>query len=187
MVIKEASYSIEVGKNNPYIKPIACIIAGVALALPLIFVLLLWYDILQISPRGVVIAISMYAGLLMIGIVVSLTAPTFIGAAKAVTLTGKIVDFIGWRSFVFCAIRLILGQKGCQVHLKFRGFLFGRNDKNEIQFAFLTRFRIISNTSVHGITDFVCISDGKKRSEAALRAFQIYRKIARNSILHSGT
>ncbi|MBR6199136.1 MAG: hypothetical protein IKQ61_02600 [Spirochaetales bacterium] len=93
MVIKEASYSIEVGKNNPYVKPIACIIAGVALALPLIFVLLLWYDILQISPRGVVIAISMYAGLLTIGIIVSMTVPTFIGAAKAVTLTGKIVDF----------------------------------------------------------------------------------------------
>ena len=93
MVIKEASYSIEIGKNNPYVKPIACIIAGIALALPLIFVLLLWYDILQISPRGVVIAISMYAGLLTIGIIVSMTVPTFIGAAKAVTLTGKIVDF----------------------------------------------------------------------------------------------
>ncbi|MBR6062097.1 MAG: hypothetical protein IKP67_08470 [Spirochaetales bacterium] len=93
MVIKEASYSIEVGKNNPYVKPIACIIAGVALALPLIFVLLLRYGILQISPRGVVIAISMYAGLLTIGIIVSMTAPTFIGAATAVTLTGKIVDF----------------------------------------------------------------------------------------------
>ena len=39
MVIKEASYSIEVGKNNPHVKPVACIIAGVALALPMIFVL----------------------------------------------------------------------------------------------------------------------------------------------------
>ena len=93
MVIKEASYSIEVGRNNPYVKGIACIIAGVALALPLIFVMCLRYGILQMSARGVVIAISMYSGLLMIGIVVSLTAPTFIGATKAVTLTGKIKDF----------------------------------------------------------------------------------------------
>ncbi|MBP5706223.1 MAG: hypothetical protein J6W76_02980 [Spirochaetales bacterium] len=93
MVTHEASYYIQVGKDNPYVVPIACIIAGVALALPLIFVLCLKYELICMSPKGVIITISMYAGLLTIGIVTSMTVPMFVQAARSVTITGEVISF----------------------------------------------------------------------------------------------
>lgn len=92
---KHASYGISYGQDNPYIIGIACIIASVALALPLLFVLCLKYGIIQMSPKGVIITISMYAGVLTIALVLSMTIPKFKQAAKAVKMTGKVVDFKG--------------------------------------------------------------------------------------------
>ena len=88
-----ASYGISYGQDNPYIFGIACIIASVALALPLLFVLCLQSGIIQMSPKGVIITISMYAGVLTIALVLSMTIPKFKQAANAVKITGKVVDF----------------------------------------------------------------------------------------------
>ena len=89
---KQASYGISYGQDNPYIFGIACIIVSVALALPVIFLLCLNTGIIQMSPQSVIITISMYAGVLTIGIVLSMTFPKFKQAAKAVKITGKVVD-----------------------------------------------------------------------------------------------
>ena len=89
----QASYGISYGRDNPYIIGIGCIIASVALALPLLFVLCLQSGIIQMSPKGVIITISMYAGVLTIALILSMTIPKFKQAANAVKITGKIVDF----------------------------------------------------------------------------------------------
>ena len=89
---KQASYGITYGKDNPYVFGIACIIAGVALAIPLLFVLCLHYGIIQMSSRGVIISISMYAGVLTIALIFAMTIPKFKQAANAVKITGKVVD-----------------------------------------------------------------------------------------------
>ena len=74
---KQASYGISYGKDNPYVIGIACIIAGVAIAIPLLFVLCLHSGIIQMSSRGVAISISMYAGLLTIALILAMTIPKF--------------------------------------------------------------------------------------------------------------
>ncbi|MBO4509697.1 MAG: DUF3592 domain-containing protein [Spirochaetaceae bacterium] len=89
---KQASYGITYGKDNPYVFGIACIIAGVALAIPLLFVLCLHSGLIQMSSRGVAISISMYAGLLTIALILAMTIPKFKQAANAVKITGKVVD-----------------------------------------------------------------------------------------------
>ena len=90
---KQASYGISYGKDNPYVIGIACIIAGVAIAIPLLFVLCLNSGIIQMSSRGVTITVFMYAGLLTIGIILALTIPKFKQVANSVKTTGKVVDF----------------------------------------------------------------------------------------------
>ena len=90
---KQASYGITYGKDNPYVFGIACIIAGVAIAIPLLFVLCLNSGIIQMSSRGVTITAFMYAGLLTIGIILALTIPKFKQVANSVKTTGKVVDF----------------------------------------------------------------------------------------------
>ena len=87
-----ASYGISYGQDNPYILGIACIIASVALALPLLFVLCLQSGIIQMSPKGVLITISMYAGVLTIALILSMTIPKFKQAAKAVKISATVVD-----------------------------------------------------------------------------------------------
>ena len=90
---KQASYGITYGKDNPYVFGIACIIAGVALAIPLLFVLCLHSGIIQMSSRGVAISISMYAGLLTIALILAMTIPKFKQAANAVKIQATVVDF----------------------------------------------------------------------------------------------
>ncbi|MCR4714934.1 MAG: DUF3592 domain-containing protein [Treponemataceae bacterium] len=95
MKIKEANYSygISYGQDNPYIIGIACIIAAVALAIPFVFALCLSSGIIKMSPKGVIISISMYAGLLTIALILSMTIPKFRQAANAVKITGSVVNF----------------------------------------------------------------------------------------------
>ncbi len=90
---KQASYGITYGKDNPYVFGIACIIAGVALAIPLLFVLCLHSGIIQMSSKGVAISISMYAGVLTIALILSMTIPKFKQAAKAVKISATVVDY----------------------------------------------------------------------------------------------
>lgn len=90
---KQASYGISYGQDNPYIFGIACIIVSVALALPLLFVLFLQSGIIQMSPKGVIITISMYVGVLTIALVLSMTIPKFKQAAKAVKISATVVDY----------------------------------------------------------------------------------------------
>ena len=89
---KQASYGITYGKDNPYVFGIACIIAGVALAIPLLFVLCLHNGLIQMSSRGVAISISMYAGLLTIALILAMTIPKFKQAANAVKIQATVVD-----------------------------------------------------------------------------------------------
>ena len=90
---KQASYGITYGKDNPYVFGIACIIAGVALAIPLLFVLCLHSGIIQMSSKGVAISISMYAGVLTIALILAMTIPKFKQAANAVKIQATVVDF----------------------------------------------------------------------------------------------
>ena len=90
---KQASYGITYGKDNPYVFGIACIIAGVALAIPLLFVLCLHSGLIQMSSRGVIISISLYAGVLTIALILAMTIPKFRQAANAVKIQATVVDF----------------------------------------------------------------------------------------------
>ena len=89
----EVSYGIEVGKNNPFIKGIACIIAGVALGLPMIVILLIKWGIISMTESQLIIAIAMYSGLLTIGIITSMTVPMFVQYAKSIKITGEVSSF----------------------------------------------------------------------------------------------
>ena len=90
---KQASYGITYGKDNPYVFGIACIIAGVALAIPLLFVLCLHSGLIQMSSRGVTISISLYAGVLTIALILAMTIPKFKQAANAIKIQATVVDF----------------------------------------------------------------------------------------------
>ncbi len=93
MEIANASYSITVGKNNPYTNAIGCITAGVLLGLPLIFLFMIQLGFIQITHGQLTKVISIYSGAITIGIITALTLPTFIQARKAVKLTGEISSF----------------------------------------------------------------------------------------------
>ena len=95
MTIKQESYSygISYGQDNPYIIGIACIIAGVALGLPMLFGLLIQQGIIQMSEEAIIKTISLYVGGITIALGLSMTLPKLVPAAHAVKITGKIADF----------------------------------------------------------------------------------------------
>ena len=95
MTIKQENYSygISYGKDNPYIFGIACIIAGVALGLPMLFVVLIQQGIIHMSETAIVQAISLYAGGITVALALSMTLPKLVPASHAVKITGKIADF----------------------------------------------------------------------------------------------
>ena len=93
MELYNASYNVNVGEDNPYIKGIACIIASIALALPLLFLLCLQYGPFEMSAQAAIRTLSIYSGVLTIAIVVSLSMPTYLTAARSQKLTGQVTSF----------------------------------------------------------------------------------------------
>ena len=93
MELYSASYNVNVGEDNPYIKGIACIIASVALALPLLFLACISFGLFEMSTKAVIETISIYSGVLTVAIVVSLSMPTYRTAARSQKLTGQVSSF----------------------------------------------------------------------------------------------
>ena len=89
---KRASYSIRVGKDNPYVTGIGFLVAGGIITLIMVFLVCLSLGIIQMTAELVLTLVSLFSGGLTLALILCFTVPVFYRAAHADKVTGKIVD-----------------------------------------------------------------------------------------------
>ena len=98
MVIHESSFKVETQSDNPYFKGIACIVAAVLLALPLIFWELYSFlsskGLVYLTEKQILSILCFYAAFLFLAIPVAVVAPNFRRLGKTEKIKGKITNIV---------------------------------------------------------------------------------------------
>ena len=93
MTVYEKNYSrsLSADTDNPYVVGGAFLAAGVIIGIVTLFAISVSTGILQLSERSVLAIVSIFSGVLTLGIVLCFTVPVFIKASNSEKVTGKIV------------------------------------------------------------------------------------------------